>query len=80
MVCEEFGRIDPVRALPVVYVQAVDTSGNQVLGLRGGPYSNLAIVIRDALRYIREQNKAIDYYKKCIENHNSTTLNEEGEP
>ena len=80
VVCEDFGRIDPVRSLPVVYVQAKDSSGNQVLGLRGDQYSNLAIIIRDTLRYIGEQTKAIDYYKKCIEDHNSTTLNEEGEP
>lgn len=80
VVCEDFGRIDPVEALPVVYVTGTDSDGNKVLGLRGDMYSNLAIVIRDTLRYIGEQNNSIDYYKQCIENHNSTTLNDEGEP
>jgi hypothetical protein len=80
VVCEDFGRIDPVRSLPVVFVEADTSDGFKVLGLRGDMYSNLAIIIRDTLRYIGEQDKAIDYYTKCIENHNSTTLNEEGEP
>jgi hypothetical protein len=79
VVCEDFGRIEPVRALPVVFVQGIDNSGNQVLGLRGDQYSNLAIVIRDSLRYIKEQNKAISYYMKCIADHNATPLNEEGD-
>lgn len=80
VVCEDFGRIDQVRSLPVKFVEADTSNGFKVLGLRGDMYSNLSIVIRDTLRYIGEQNKAIDYYKKCIEDHNSTTLNEEGVP
>jgi hypothetical protein len=79
VVCENFGRIDQINTLPVVYVEAKDSKGNNVLGLRGDQYSNLAIIIRDTLRYIGEQKKAISYYKKCIEDHNSTPLNEEGE-
>jgi len=78
--CEDFGRIEPVKVLPVVFVNAKTEDGFQVLGLRGDKYSNLAINIRETLRFIGEQDKAIDYYKGCIERHNSTTLNEEGEP
>lgn len=80
VVCEDFGRIDPVRALPVKFVNATDVNGFQVLGLRGDMYSNLAIVIRDSLRYIGEQKNAIDYYKGCIQSHNSTPLKKEGQP
>jgi hypothetical protein len=78
--CEDFGRIDPVDALPVVFVNAKTDEGFNVLGLRGDMYSNLAITIRETLRYIEEQKTAIDYYKGCIARHNAITLNEEGEP
>jgi hypothetical protein len=78
--CEDFGRIESVKRLPVEYVKAKTDDGFNVLGLRGDMYSNLSIIIRDTLRYIGEQDKAIDYYKKCIERHNSTTINEEGVP
>jgi hypothetical protein len=78
--CEDFGRIESVEALPVKFVQAVDKDGNQVLGLRGAPYSNLSIIIRGALTHIKEQTKAIDYYKQCIADHNAITLTEEGVP
>lgn len=80
VICGDFGRIEPVKALPVRFVQAIDTDGNKVLGLRGDQYSNLSIVMADALRFIKEQKKAIEYYKFCIELHNSEQLNEEGEP
>ena len=79
VVCEDFGHIEGVRALPVIYVNAVDEDGYEVLGLRGDMYSNLSIVIRDTLRYIGEQDKAISYYEKCIADHNATQ-NEEGGP
>ena len=78
--CEDFGRIDPVDALPVVFVNAKTAEGFNVLGLRGDMYSNLAITLRETLRYIEEQNTAIDYYKGCIARHNAITLNEEGRP
>lgn len=77
--CEDFGRIEPVRALPVVFVEADTEDGFKVLGLRGDMYSNLSIIFRDTLRYIEEQDKAIDYYKKCISDHNEINLNEEEE-
>lgn len=80
VVCEDPGRIDPVEALPVVFVEGTDKQGNVVLGLRGDQYSNLSIVIRDTLRYIKEQKDTIAYYRGCIERHNSSTLNNEGEP
>lgn len=69
--CEKFGRIEPVQRLPVVFVKAVDDKGNNVLGLRGDQYSNLSLIIRDSLRYIGEQKKAISYYEKCIDDHNA---------
>ena len=78
--CPDFGRIEPVDALPVVFVNAKTDDGFNVLGLRGDAYSNLSITIRDTLRYIREQKTAIEYYQSCIERHNSIELNEEGEP
>lgn len=78
--CEDFGQIEPVRALPVVFVQARTEDGFNVLGLRGDMYSNLSIVMKDTLRYIGAQNEAISYYKKCISDHNEIDLNEEGEP
>ena len=78
--CEDFGRIEPVRALPVVFVPAKTGDGFNALGLRGDMYSNLSIIIRDTLRFIGAQDKAIDYYRGCIERHNSITLNEEGVP
>ena len=80
VVCEDFGRIEGVRALPVVFVEAEDDEGFKVLGLRGDMYSNLSIIIRDSLRYIGEQKQAINYYEACIENHNSSGLNTEKEP
>lgn len=79
VVCPELGKTEGIRPLPVVWVSAVDREGNQVLGLRGDMYSNLSINSADTLRYIRQQNSAIDYYKTCIENHNSLQ-NEKGEP
>ena len=78
--CQDFGRIESIDALPIVFVNAKTEEGFNVLGLRGDMYSNLAITFRETLRYIEEQNTAIDYYKSCIERHNSITLNEEGEP
>ena len=78
--CEDFGKVESVRALPVVFVKARTDDGYIVLGLRGDQYSNLAIVMRDTLRYIEDQQAAIVYYKGCIERHNSIELNEEGEP
>ena len=70
--CESFNPITSIRALPVKWVLGVDKQGNYVLGLRGDQYSNLAINSAETLRYITEQNKAIVYYEKCIEDHNST--------
>lgn len=78
VVCPDFGRIEGVKALPVVFVKGIDDEGNIVLGLRGDQYSNLSIVIRDSMRYIREQKEAINYYEDCIENHNSTILENKG--
>jgi hypothetical protein len=78
VVCPDFGRIEGVKALPVVFVKGTDDKGNIVLGLRGDMYSNLSIVIKDSLRYIGEQTKAINYYEKCIADHNAKALNEEG--
>jgi hypothetical protein len=80
VVCQDFGRIDGVRALPVVFVEAKDNKGNIVLGLSGGHYSNLSIVISDTLRYIGAQKEAINYYEKCIVDHNAKALTEEGSP
>jgi len=79
VVCEDFGHIPGINPLPVVFVQAKDTQGNQVLGLRGDTYSNLSINSAETLRYIIEQTKAIVYYEKCIADHNATQ-NEEGGP
>ena len=80
VVCEDYGKIDPIRTLPVDFVNAKDREGNEVLGLRGEPYSNLSINSRRTIVYIVEQNKAIGYYSKCIADHNATQLNEEGQP
>jgi len=77
VVCEDFGHIPGVNPLPVIFVQAKDIQGNQVLGLRGNMYSNLTINSAETLRYIIEQNKAISYYEKCIVDHNAKQ-NEEG--
>lgn len=77
VVCEEFNPIAGIKPLPVVFVQAVDNKGNQVLGLSGIFYSNLSINSADTLRYLKEQKSAISYYKKCILDHNQKT---EGEP
>jgi hypothetical protein len=79
VVCEDFGHIDGINPLPVVFVRAKDTQGNQVLGLRGDMYSNLSINSAETLRYIIEQKKAISYYEKCIADHNAKQ-NEEGGP
>ena len=78
--CQDFGRIEPVDALPVVFVNAKTEEGFNVLGLRGDMYSNLSITFRETLRYIKEQKTAINYYESCIEHHNSIKLNEKGEP
>ncbi len=80
VVCENFNTIPSIKPLPVVWVKGVDEQGNYVLGLRGDQYSNLSINSAESLRYINEQNEAIGYYEKCIEDHNSTQLDEEGEP
>jgi hypothetical protein len=74
VVCENFGQIEPVDIFPVQFVQAQDSEGNQVLGLRGDQYSNLALIIKDTLRYIKEQKKVISYYEKCIADHNAKAL------
>ena len=78
VVCPDFGRIEGVKSLPVVFVNAKDNTGFEVLGLRGDMYSNLSIIIKDTLRYIRAQDKAISYYEKCIADHNAKALNEKG--
>ncbi len=79
--CEELGKIAPIKTLPVEFVNGTDRKGNEVLGLRGDQYSNLSINSRRTIVYIVEQAKTINYYKACIENHNSTGLpNEERVP
>lgn len=78
--CEDYGQIEPVQVYPVKFVGATDREGNQVLGLRGDQYSNLALNIRGSIRYITEQKKVISYYKTCIDDHNSKAQNIEGEP
>ena len=78
--CEDFGQIEPVDALPVVFVNAKTEDGYNVLGLRGDMYSNLSILFAEMTRYITQQKTAIDNYEGCIERHNSIELNEEGEP
>ena len=77
--CDRFGRIEPVRTLPVIFVKAKTEDGFYVLGLRGDHYSNLSIVMRDTLRYLGEQNKAIGYYEKCIDDHNVNVPKKEGD-
>jgi len=77
VVCEDFGHIPSINPLPVIFVKGIDEQGNQVLGLRGNMYSNLAINSAETFRYIKEQKKAISYYEKCIADHNATQ-NEEG--
>lgn len=79
VVCEDFGRLESIQPLPVVFVNAKTTDGFQVLGLRGDSYSNLAINSADTLRYIIEQKGEISYLENCIENHNSKA-NEKGPP
>ena len=69
--CETLPRISPVEPLPVIFVQGITTDGNQVLGLRGDQYSNLAINSAEIIRYIQGQKASIEYYKKCIANHNA---------
>lgn len=78
VVCEDFGHINGINPLPVIFVKGIDDKGYRVLGLRGDMYSNLAINSADTIRYILEQNKAIDYYKKCISDHNA--VQDEGPP
>ena len=77
VVCPDFPTIAGVVTLPVIFVQGVDTEGNQVLGLSGDQYSALSIVNRRTLNYINKQKEAIDYYEKCIADHNAKM---EGEP
>lgn len=77
VVCLESSPIESIKTFPVIFVQAVDTEGNQVLGLSGEMYSSLALNSAETLRYIKEQKITIGYYKTCIENHNSTQ-HEEG--
>ena len=79
VVCLEANPVESIKTFPVVFVQAVDTEGNQVLGLSGDMYSSLAINSAETLRYIKQQKKTIGYYKQCIEDHNSTQ-HEKGEP
>jgi len=78
--CEELGKIASINTFPVKFVNAIDRKGNEVLGLRGDQYSNLSINSSRTMLYIVEQTKAIEYYKKCIADHNATQLNEEGQP
>ena len=77
--CEQYGHIESINPLPVKFVRGVDSKGNEVLGLRGDMYSNLALNSDRSLAYIIEQKKAIRYYEKCIADHNAKTQ-EEGEP
>jgi hypothetical protein len=76
-VCPTFPSIAGINTLPVVFVQAIDTEGNQVLGLSGKDYSALAINSARTIDYIKEQKAAINYYEKCIADHNAK---QEGEP
>ena len=80
VVCPDYAGVEGIKPLPVVFVEGNTEDGYKVLGLRGDMYSNLSINSAEVMRYIKEQKLAISYYRKCIEDHNSTTLNEEGEP
>lgn len=80
VVCEDYGEIESIDTLPVVFIPGTDREGNQLIGLRGDAYSNLALNSTKILNYIIEQTKVISYYKNCIENHNSIQPNEEGPP
>jgi hypothetical protein len=77
--CDPYGHIAAIHPLPVVFVIGEDEQGNKVLGLRGDQYSNLSINSASTLLYIIEQNKAIDYYVKCISDHN-TFIIEKADP
>lgn len=70
VVCESPPTIVPIDPLPVVFVNGTDREGNEILGLRGDQYSNLAINGREVIRYISDQKGTIQYYKSCIELHN----------
>jgi hypothetical protein len=71
VICEDYGHIRSIHPLPVIFVSGTDRQGNQILGLRGDQYSNLSLNSQETILYIKEQKKAISYYKSCIENHNS---------
>jgi hypothetical protein len=78
-VCTYAHPIPGINPLRVQFVDAVDTEGNRVLGLGGKDYSALAINSAKTLEYIVAQTNIIDYYEKCIADHNAAQI-EEGEP
>lgn len=68
--CNTPPTIAPIDPLPVVFINGVDREGNEILGLRGDQYTNLALNGREVIRYISDQKGTILYYKSCIELHN----------
>jgi len=78
--CPEMQKADPIDPLPVTFVLAKTDDGDQVLGLDGQRYSNLSINTAEIIRYIKQQNNTIGYYKECIIRHNDIVEEKEKAP
>lgn len=71
VVCENFENNNVFSPHEYVFVKAVTESGEYVLGLDINSYNKYTENNTKTLLYIETQNKAIEYYKKCIADHNA---------
>jgi len=68
--CPEPPQARPVTPLPVEPVAMVDRDGIPWVALTPKHYENLSLNSQEVLRYIKDKNAQVQYYRECIESHN----------
>ena len=58
----------------IIWVVATQGDGVKVLGISEAYYINLAKNTQASLRAIKDRNALMQYYQKCIDDHNSAAL------
>ena len=70
LICDQLTAIKGINPLPVQFQNATNRVGNEVFGLDGENYTNLAINTRETIEFIKSQKAYINYLRGCIDRHN----------
>lgn len=66
IVCPDPQKPQPIRTKPINPKAIQDQAGIWWVGLSPDEYGNLAINTQETIRFIKDKNGDIEYYKKCI--------------